>query len=206
MWMSFVLVKDMVYIAVFIWQYFPDLQWGQPLCTMCPQCWGPASCPGRVCAQAVIAGTALCRAWLLGHIAAHSSLLTRVGRLLGQGYTFMEPLCLSPENMIKTSLPGVFVVTESMGQQREARVEGNKQQQCEAARLNLPGTAIWLFKYYCQIISCWWARGWGWRRHELRERNGWQPFLGAGGYTMCSAPLLPTGKGCPSFAAIVWCN
>lgn len=59
---------------------------------------------------------------------------------------------------------GAHWLADALGSQ-----EGGEQQQCEAARPNLPGTAIWLLKYYW-IASCWWARGlW---LEELGKRDG----------------------------------
>lgn len=83
--MSFVLLKDVV---CNILQSCCEVSCGA-VCAMCPQCLGAASCPGRVCAQAV----GHCRHcsvlyWLLRRVAAHSSPLTRERHLLGQCNTF----------------------------------------------------------------------------------------------------------------------
>lgn len=124
MWMSFVLLKDVV---CHILQNCCEVSLWGCVCHVCPVL-QTSILPQQglhLGYRSGIAGTARCHAWLLGHVAAHHSPLTRIKHPLEQWNTLMEPLCLSLENMRKKTLPWVFIVAERVGWQMlwEARKE-----------------------------------------------------------------------------------
>lgn len=146
--MSFVLLKDVV---CHILQNCCEVSLWGCVCHVCPEL-GTSILPQQALRSGCpsgVSGTPRCHGWLLWRVAAHCSPLTHVKHPLGQWNMFggaSEPL--PGEHEKENFATGVYCgrmrwPADALGSQG-----GGEQQQCEAARPNLPGTAIWLLKYY----------------------------------------------------------